>query len=80
MPNIATVLKAEITRLARKELREESEGLKRALVLQRKEIASLRGRLQALEKTVRRLSKTSSAPRAEPPASVSKGAVQGDAA
>ena len=32
MPNIATVLKAEITRLARKELREESESLPLAKV------------------------------------------------
>jgi len=57
MPNIATVLKAEITRLARKELREESDGLKRALALQRKEIAALKGRLLALEKLVQRLGK-----------------------
>jgi DNA-binding transcriptional regulator YiaG len=80
MPNIATVLKAEITRLARKELREESEGLKRALVLQRKEIANLKARLQALEKVVQRLGKISKAPRAEPRAPVSKADVGSDAA
>lgn len=55
MPNIATVLKAEITRLARKEVREDSDALKRTLILQRKEISSLKARMQALEKTVRKL-------------------------
>ena len=79
MPNIATVLKAEITRLARKELREESEGLKRTVALQRKEIATLKARLQALEKIVQRLGKTPTAPRAEPRAPVSNVAVQSEA-
>jgi DNA-binding transcriptional regulator YiaG len=65
MPNIASVLKAEITRLARKELREESEALRRTLVLQRKEIASLKGRLQALEKSVRQLGKPTKAPKVD---------------
>ena len=63
MPNIATVLKAEITRLARKELRDQNEGLRKALVLQRKEIAALKSRLQALEKIVQRLGKPPKAPR-----------------
>jgi DNA-binding XRE family transcriptional regulator len=80
MPNIASVLKAEITRLARKELREETEGLKRTVATQRKEIATLKARLQALEKVVQRLGKTPKAPRAEPHAPVSKVAVEGDAA
>ena len=66
MPNIATVLKAEISRLARKELREESESLKRAVSLQRKEIASFKARIQALEKIVQRLGKSSATPRAGP--------------
>ena len=64
MPNIASVLKAEITRLARKELREERESLKRALVLQRKEIATLKARLQAMEKAIQRLGKTPKVPHA----------------
>lgn len=79
MPNIATVLKAEITRLARKELREEGEVVKRALVLQRKEIASLKTRLQALEKIVQRLGKIPKAPRAEPRVSVSAIAISNGA-
>lgn len=57
MPNIASVLKAEITRLARKELRDESEGLKKAVASQRAEIASLKRRLHELEATVKRLTK-----------------------
>ena len=79
MPNIASVLKAEITRLARKELREETESLKRAVATQRKEIATLKARLQALEKTVQRLGKPPKASRAEPrvPSAI---AVEGEAA
>ena len=80
MPNIATVLKAEITRLARKELREESEGLKRAIVLQRKEIATLKARLQALEKVVQRLGKPPKAPRAQPRARIAGVALESNAA
>lgn len=78
MPNIASVLKAEITRLARKELREEAEGLKRTVVLHRKEIAALKARLQALEKLVQRLGKTPKAPRAEEWTPVAKGAVESE--
>jgi DNA-binding transcriptional regulator YiaG len=80
MPNIATVLKAEISRLARKELREETEGLKRTVAAQRKELAGVKARLQALEKLVQRLGKTPKTPRSEPRAPVSKAAVEGDAA
>ena len=57
MPNIATVFKAEIARLARKELRENSEGLKKAVAAHRAEIASLKRRIQALEAMVKRLAK-----------------------
>jgi DNA-binding transcriptional regulator YiaG len=71
MPNIATVFKAEITRLARKELRDESEALKRALASQRKEIASLKGRLKALEKLVQGLARTPKPARAGQGASTS---------
>lgn len=80
MPNIASVLKAEISRLARKVLREETEGLKRTLVLQRKEMGTLKARLEALEKIVQRLGKAIKAPRAEPHIPVAQGAGEGDAA
>lgn len=78
MPNIASVLKAEISRLARKELREETEGLKRTVATQRKEIATLKARLQALEKFVQRLGKTPKASRAEQRAPASKVAVESE--
>lgn len=64
MPNIASVLKAEIGRVARKELRVETESLKKTVASQRSEITSLKRRLQELEKTVKGLSKAA-APKAE---------------
>lgn len=64
MPNIASVLKAEIGRVARKELRAETEGLKKTVASQRSEIAGLKRRLQDLEKTVKGLGRTA-APKAQ---------------
>ena len=58
MPNIATVFKAEIARLARKEVRADSDSLKKAVAAQRAEIASLKRRIQALEAMVKRLAKS----------------------
>ena len=57
MPNIATVFKAEITRLARKEVRENSDGLRKTVATQRTELASLKRRLQELEGMVKKLAK-----------------------
>ncbi len=57
MPNIATVFKAEITRLARKEMRDGGETLKKTVAAHRTEIASLKRRIQELESVVRRLAK-----------------------
>ena len=62
MPNIATVFKAEITRLARKEVREYSDGLKKTVASQRTEIAGLKRRLQGLEGVVKKLAKGSARP------------------
>lgn len=59
MPNIASLLKSEISRVARKELRGESLALKKALSSHRSEIAALKRRTQALEQQLRRLSKVS---------------------
>jgi DNA-binding XRE family transcriptional regulator len=50
MPNIAIALKLEIARLARKELRSETESLKKAVSAYRSDIAALKRRVQALEK------------------------------
>ena len=57
MPNIGTVLKQEIARIARKEQRGELQQLKKSVALYRSQIAQLRRRLQALEQQVRRQSR-----------------------
>lgn len=57
MSNIASVLKEEITRLVRRQLRSETESLKKASSRYRSEIAALKRRIEALEKQVSRLEK-----------------------
>lgn len=57
MPNIASVLRVEIARLARKELRAECDALKKVVSNQRTELAGLKRRVQALEGLVKRLEK-----------------------
>ena len=59
MPNVAVTLKAEISRVARKEVRSEITALKKAVAAYRREIAALKRRTQALERLVRRKSKSS---------------------
>lgn len=59
MPNIGSVLKSEIARVSRKELRGETEALKKAVSQYRSQIAELKRRMQALEQQVNRLSKSS---------------------
>jgi DNA-binding transcriptional regulator YiaG len=58
MPNIASVLKSEIVRIARKEIRSEVESLKKSVSSQRVEIAALKRRCLALEQELRRVGKT----------------------
>jgi DNA-binding transcriptional regulator YiaG len=58
MPNIASVLKSEISRVARKEVRGEVQSLRKSVNAYRSEIAALKRRTQALEQEIRRLSKT----------------------
>jgi DNA-binding transcriptional regulator YiaG len=58
LANIASVLKEEITRLARKEIRSEIEGLKKASAQYRSEIAALKRRATSLEKQLSRLEKS----------------------
>ena len=53
MPNIASALKAEISRLARKEVRSELAALKKASAQHRAHIVSLRRELDSLERAVR---------------------------
>ncbi len=58
MANIASVLKDEIVRLARKEIRAEITGLKKASAQYRSEIAALKRRVVTLEQQLSRLGKT----------------------
>jgi DNA-binding XRE family transcriptional regulator len=57
MPNIAALLKSEIVRVARKEIRAELRSLRKATGTYRSEIAELKRRLQALEQELRRVVK-----------------------
>ena len=57
MTNIASILKEEITRLSRKELRAETAKLKQASSQYRSEIAALKRRMGALELHIARLEK-----------------------
>jgi DNA-binding transcriptional regulator YiaG len=58
MSNVASVLKLEITRIARKEIRSEVESLKKSVSGYRSEIAALKRRSQSLEQELRRLNKS----------------------
>lgn len=57
MTNLATVLKSEISRISRKEVRGDILALKKALGSYRTEIAGLKRRTQVLEQEVRRLTR-----------------------
>lgn len=52
MPNVATVLKEEISRIARKEIRKEMETLKKNSAQHRRDIASLKRKNTRLERKV----------------------------
>ena len=53
MPNIATALKAEISRVARKEIRAETEALKKAASAARSEIAALKKEVRELSRALK---------------------------
>ena len=55
MPNIANLLKSEIARVARKQVRAETQGLKQAIAPYRAQIADLKRRTRQLELQVNRL-------------------------
>ena len=68
MPNIGSVLKSEISRVSRKEVRGETQALKKSISQYRTQIADLKRRMQALEQQVKRLGKVTvkaGAPQAE---------------
>jgi DNA-binding transcriptional regulator YiaG len=68
MPNIASVLKEEIVRLARKQLRSETAGLKKASAKYRSEIAALKRSVAALGRQMSRIERRT-VESASPPAS-----------
>lgn len=57
MPDIASVLKAEIARLARKEIRAELSSLQKASSEHRQTVAALRRKVEALERELKRVRK-----------------------
>ena len=68
MPDVQSVLREEIRRLARKEIRSELEATKKAVSQHRQQIAELRRRNKALERTVSDLhSRQIERTKAEPP-------------
>ena len=57
MPNIAQVFKAEIVRIARKELRTETQSVKKVQASLRSDVAALKKRAHQLEQAIRTLGK-----------------------
>ena len=57
MSNIASVLKEEISRISRKEIKKETATLKKSSTSYRSEIAALKRRVQELERRLRRASR-----------------------
>lgn len=66
MPNIASILKLEISRIARKEVRGETQSLKKATASYRTEIAALKRRTRELEDQLRQLGKASAKTKVAP--------------
>ena len=57
MPNIASVLKSEIARVARKEVRAEVEALKKSASQHRSALAAVRRQVEVLQRELKRLTK-----------------------
>jgi DNA-binding transcriptional regulator YiaG len=72
MPNIGTLLKAEITRLSRKEARSQIDPTKKSSAQQRKDIAALKRQVANIERQVAMLARkalvAAPAPKSEVPA------------
>lgn len=64
MANIAALLKQEISRIVRRELKTETEGLKKASTRYRAEIAELKRRIAGLEQKLKATQRQSSQPAA----------------
>lgn len=59
MPNLSTILKGEITRLARKEIKAAIEPIRKANAGQRKEIAELKRQVAVLQRALKASAKPS---------------------
>lgn len=57
MPNIAAVLREEVSRLARKEIRKQTETLRKAATQARKDVAEMKRRISDLQRKVTFLEK-----------------------
>ncbi|OGV64211.1 MAG: hypothetical protein A3K19_31465 [Lentisphaerae bacterium RIFOXYB12_FULL_65_16] len=57
MPNIAVVLKQEVSRLARKEIRSQAESFRKAAAQSRRAMAAMKRRLAELERRIASLEK-----------------------
>lgn len=66
MSNFAQQIKGEISRIARKEVRAETQALKKASTQYRSEIASLKRHIAGMEASIKKLSQGKSATAAEP--------------
>lgn len=66
MSNFAQQIKGEISRIARKEVRAETQALKKAFTQYRSEIASLKRHIAGMEASIKKLSQGKSATAAEP--------------
>lgn len=63
MPNLSALLKSEIARLARKELKATVEPLRKAQAAQRREIAELKRQVVALQRELKAVDKPARAQR-----------------
>ncbi len=59
MPNIVTVLREEIVRLARKEVKKDLLQLRKQVTAQRKQVAALRKQIVEIEKRIKRVGRPS---------------------
>lgn len=66
MPNIATVLKQEITRLARKEIKTQTDALRKSVTALRSEVAALKRELKEQGAALRQAQRTAKAVKAQP--------------
>ena len=64
MPNIGTALKAEIVRLARREIRSQIDAPKKTAAQHRKQIVELKHRVAQLERQVNRVTRNGQPPAA----------------